>query len=430
MDAPLRIELSQASITAGETVRGVVHVLGDVPTAEGVTVSLRLDGEKLAAWDAATAELARGPLRAGAALPFALTHPLSAPFTFDGAHVHGRWFVRATVSVPRALDPSVTAPVTVVAAAIPPDPALIARVAEEPPGPPSTTAPWWLSALLNTVIAVVVVALLPLLPVVLFLYGRQRLLRTRVESLEVEVPKRRFVLGERVTATVRLRLKRPVDLARLTLTLRGTEQWTTGSGKNRRTVQHHFIERTVTAMEGCVLAPLPPRAERAEGVYRAARPEGAKGPVLVWECPVQLPLDGLPTAGRSAIVWKLHACAELRGFPDATTEVELKTLGARLTAPLATPAPRAIEEASGDIAFVRADGPRPAGVDLDTRERALWRWTRVAAAGVALSALALLGVDDIPARGIASKDVMFALVAAGVAVLLAGCAGFARRLLA
>lgn len=426
----MRIELSQPSITAGETIRGVVRVLSDLPTAEGVAVSLRLDGEHLAPWDAATAELARGPLRAGAALPFALTHPLSAPFTFDGKHVHGRWCVRATVSIPRALDPSVTAPLAVVAAAIPPDPALIARVAEEPPGPPSTIAPWWLGALLNSLIALVAVALLPLLPVAMFLYGRRRLLRTRVEALEIEVPRRRFVLGERVTATVRLRLKRPVDLARLTLTLRGTEQWTAGSGKNRRTVRHHFAEQTVTAMEGCVLAPLPPRAERADGVYRAARPDGAKGPVLVWECPLQLPHDGLPTAGRSAVFWKLHATAELRGFPDATTEVELKTLGARLTAPLATPAPRAIEEASGDIAFVRADGPRPPGIDLDTRERALWRWSWVAAAGVAISGVAALGVDGVPALGLSSRDAMFALFAAGLTVLVVGCAGFARRLLA
>jgi hypothetical protein len=430
MNPPLRIELSQPSITAGETIHGVVHVMADVPTAESVAVTLRLDGDNLAPRDAATQEIARGPLRAGASLPFALTHPLSEPFTFDGAHVHGGWYVRATVSLPRALDPEVTAPLTVVAAMIPPDPGLLARVAAEPPAPPSTIAPRWLSALLNALLVLTAVVLFPLLPVAIVLYGRRRLLQTRVEALEVELPRRRFVLGERVTATVRLHLKRPVNLARLTLTLRGTEQWTRGSGKKRRTVQHHFSEQTFTAMEDCLLAPLSPSDGRAEGVYRTARPDGAKGPVLVWECPVQLPHDGLPTAGHAAISWKLRACAELRGFPDATTEVELKTLGARLTAPLATPTPRAIEEASGDIAFVRADGPRPPGIDLDTRERALSRWRWLAAAGGAMLVLALLGVEYIPAHGIASRDVVYALLAVAAAVLLAGCAGFARRLLA
>jgi hypothetical protein len=81
MNPPLRIELSQPSITAGETIHGVVHVMADVPTAESVAVTLRLDGDNLAPRDAATQEIARGPLRAGrrGAAPDAGPRPPGAP---------------------------------------------------------------------------------------------------------------------------------------------------------------------------------------------------------------------------------------------------------------------------------------------------------------------------------------------------------------
>lgn len=424
MSIPFRIELERAEYSAGDTIRGVVHVEEDVDRGEALTVAAEYHGRRISVRRAAEVTLHRGALTPGRSFAFELVIPYDAPFTFAG-HAHdGQWRVRASAKVPFAFDPAVDRAITVTPRVIDGSPASVASVTNVTERPPPAR-----SALVKAVITVlvfaIVVALLPLLPIALILLVRQRMIHTRLKDFTVTVPARHFALGEWVPVVVRFHLKRPVDIERLALTFRGTEQWTTSTGKTTTTHYHHFHALESVALTDTVLAPWSSDSASVggRGVYRSAGFTRGGEPVFEWRTAVQLPAGGLPSAGDVAVYYKVSATMKLRGWPDPTAESKVKTVSARLSVEPPPPESVSVVESSPGLAFVPRGEAAPPGVSVETQGAgAVW----ASLAAVTLGLVLLGGGAAVWSR--AADAVSFGAVGVGVLLLVAGGAGTWREL--
>ncbi|HHH31090.1 MAG TPA: hypothetical protein ENK57_22465, partial [Polyangiaceae bacterium] len=218
------------SYTIGETVQGTVQIQSGFPSATGLDVQLLTHKRGAERKEWARVRVHHGPLSHGMQLPFSLQIPLDAPFAFEGKRHAASWVVRAQVDVPWKIDPKAEVALSVGPRAV--RAAEIAQVVQLPEKPESKMSPflWVLLSLLVLVIGVsVAVTFLPFAPFLLIYLANRRALATRLSDLTIELPERHFVLGEWVPVTVRCRLKRAVDLERMTLLFQGTEKWSTGS---------------------------------------------------------------------------------------------------------------------------------------------------------------------------------------------------------
>lgn len=370
------------SYTIGETVQGTVQIQSGFPSATGLDVQLLTHKRGAERKEWARVRVHHGPLSHGMQLPFSLQIPLDAPFAFEGKRHAASWVVRAQVDVPWKIDPKAEVALSVGPRAV--RAAEIAQVVQLPEKPESKMSPflWVLLSLLVLVIGVsVAVTFLPFAPFLLIYLANRRALATRLSDLTIELPERHFVLGEWVPVTVRCRLKRAVDLERMTLLFQGTEKWSTGSGNSRRTHYHHFHEQQLLGLSNTVIAPVSSKIGAAGGVYRSAGRPRIEGPFLVWETAVQLPVDGLPTS--RGVYYKLQAKLELRGLPHATLEKKVPTVSARLIERPATPHLLPVAETSGQLVFVPEGATPPAGVDASVRGGGVMRWVLLTTAGLA-----------------------------------------------
>lgn len=427
MSEVFEVELTHEPVVVGESVNGIVRVLRDLPDARHATVSLhyavRRPGGAGSTQEVGATRVAEGALSAGARMPFSLPLPLDAPFSCVGSALSVSWFVRVTADVPWAIDPHRDEPFAVHPTLLPPDPSRIPTVAWTPPVPPSPSPVF--RAIAWTLVVAVIAMFPPLLPFALFFVGCRWLLQTRVRAFTVEVPPRRFALGENVPVTVTMDLKRAVDIERVTLSLVGTQRWVTSAGKHQKIHVEPFAQENRVGLEDRWVAPAPPARAASAGVYRDARRDRAEGPRVVWRTAIELPIDGLPTAGQRQIYYTLTAKAALRGFPDAEATTTLATLGARLLGPSPTGPLPAPEESSGDVVFLRRGEPPPAGIDSATRETRLWGWSALAAGGALVGAL---GVAGMSSRALHVDVLSEAAAAAGTIALLLGAAGAIGRL--
>lgn len=414
----LRLTLHDDRVTVGGTVRGTVAVAEALPRCEGIDVCFERSGRHVAGAKIARRRVHAGPARRGAVIDFELRFPMDQPFAFEGHAVAVNWTVRAEADVPLALDPHALAPIEVSAAKVAPTPEAIARAVDVEEPEPASIGP--VAMILLALLGLLAVSLLlPLLPVALVLYVRRHLLATRVHHIELEVPKRKVVLGEWIEAVVRFRLKRPIDVAKLSLTTTGYERWTSGSGNSRSTKTHVFHEEEQVAFTERVIGLAPGKSGAGGGgAYRSAGGRTRKeGPWLEWRVPVRLPPDGLPTVD-GAVGYLLRAHLEIRGWPDAKPEAKLGTIGARLDGEGPRPEPVPLERSSGEIALLRP-GEHPEGVDVDVGGGGVWGWVGLGSIGsLGLSgAVAILATDPHPAA------VVSYVGAASFAALVAGVAG-------
>lgn len=423
MSIPFRIELERTEYSAGDTIRGVVHVEEDVDRGETLTVAVEYYGRRISVRRAAEVTLHQGALTPGRAFAFELVLPYDAPFSFAG-HAHdARWRVRASAKVPFAFDPAVDRAITVAPRVIDGSPASIATVTNVTvkPEPERSTA---VKVIVAVLVLAVVVALLPLLPIALILLVRQRMIHTRLKDFTVTVPERHFALGEWVPVVVRFHLKRPVDIERLALTFRGTEQWTTSTGKTTTTHYHHFHQVESVALTDTVLAPWPSDSASVggRGVYRSAGVTRGGEPEFEWRTAVRLPAGGLPSAG-AAVYYKVSATMKLRGWPDPTAESKIKTVSAQLAGEPQPPEAVGVNESSAGLAFVRKGEAPPSGVSVETQGAgAVWAALAAVTLGVTLAGFGV----SIGSRTTAGES--FAAMGVGVLLLVAGGFGTWREL--
>lgn len=421
----LEVFVDRGEIVAGDTITGRVVIHQDFPKCHGIDVAFERVGKRLSAAHVAKGRLHAGPVRAGTVLPFQLTFPMTEPFTHQGIEIDVAWRVWASADVPLALDPKAVAPIVVRPRQVSPDGGAIAHVTNLPP--PAGPEPMGTigQLILWTLFAVLFFCLLPLLPFVLILYARSRLLDTRLSGFEIALPKRRFVLGEWIEPEVRFRLKRPIDVASLKLELHVFERWTTGSGKSRRTHRRevHHEERVV--LEDQILGLGEARGATPGGAYRGGGPTVARpeGPVFVWRTPFLLPADGPPSLG-SKLNYELKADLDIRGWPDASKQAKVETVAARLTGPMARPEERTHAETSGDVVAVPAGEVRD-GVDTDIGGGGVWGWIGVSTLGVGGVAAAVVALGTAPLIPL-PPVVFLAIAGLSVAVLFVGLFGFQR----
>ncbi|MBI2897849.1 MAG: hypothetical protein HYY06_30100 [Deltaproteobacteria bacterium] len=420
MGDQLRIVLGRDRALVGDKVTGTVFVDESIEACQRLEVALEYGGKKLGHAPASRATLHSGPLSKGLSFPFELEVPVDAPFTFAG-HAHNvEWRAKASAEVPWAIDPKAEAELLVEPRPVATDAEI--EAATRVPARPVTVAGPVLTYILSAILVIALVAAAPLLPVILILIARKHLIRTRVTDFTLEAPDRHFALGEWVPVTLRFRVKRAIDVERVTLTLKGTEQWSTGSGKSRTTHYHHFHEETLALLEKRIVAPAPGMGGRAgAGPYRSSGRSGTKGPVFVARTAVRLPPGGRPTVGGS-VYYRLFARAALRGWPDPTAEKHVKTVGARLTAERVRPESPPIEESSGELAILGPGDDPPPGVDVRTAGAGVGGWIGLVVLG--LTAAVGSGLVWLDSR----MDAYLLVAIVGLLAMVGGVVGFFVRI--
>lgn len=419
----LEVNVDRTEIVAGESISGEVVMLQDFPSCHGVDVAWERSGKRLGTTYVSKHRVHTGPVTAGMRFPFTLTFPMSAPFTYQGQEINVQWRAWASADVPLKIDPKAGHAVTVLPREVPADPQLIATLTDLPPKKKPEPMQPILQLLVWALFLVILVCCFPLVPILLIVYARKRLLDTRLADFEVALPERAFVVGEWVEPEVRFRLKRPIDVAKLTLDFRVFERWTTGSGNNRRTHRREIHHEQRVVLEDHVLGLTEARGVMPGGAYRGGGPSADRpeGPVFLWRVPFQLPMDGPPALG-SSLNYELKADLDIRGWPDADKLVKVPTVAARLSGALPRPEERSFEETSGDVAAVPRGDSRD-GVNTDISGGGVWSWIGLSTLGVmglGVASFAYLEGVPYPLAGI----VGFATVSA--VVLCAGLVGFQR----
>ncbi len=379
MGSPLTLKLERATVTTGDAVRGVVRVEQRVDPCEGLDVYLEYSGQRISAKRVGLKTLVAGPLSDGDAHQFEVTVPAEAPFTFTGPNHDLTWKVVARADVSWAIDPRAEQPLVV-------EPRQVSLRADEQAAAasvaPAPTTEMGLvgKVLVGAIVVVLCVCLAPLLPFLLIFIARQQVLNTRLKDFSVEVPEGHYLLGQWVPVKVTFLLKRAVEINELTVQLKGSESWS--SGKSTRT--EHFHTDETQALEYSVLAPAP-REDQPDGpdmgIYRSPGKATTSRPELVLRTAVRLPPDGLPSVG-DKVYYKIHAKLDVKGWPNASSEVKLKTVGATVQDATEPPPTDPPWETSPGLVFARQGTALPAGVEAPASGTGLWGWILLCLAGV------------------------------------------------
>lgn len=421
MSGAIALHVDQAEVHVGDELTGAIEVLQDLPTARGVAVLLVGGGTHVPTSQTPAERVAEGPLRAGQRLPFTLDVPPDTAPTYQGQQVSLAWRVRATVDVPWAFDPTVEQPVVVSPMELPGAQAREAFLARRAAGQAAQQKAHGLlgkvlgCALLLLFAWPLLFLLLLLAPVLLVVWARDGLVRTRLREFRAEVPAA-ALLGEPLPVEVSFELRRPIDVDEVTVTLTCQEHWVTSSGKN---TQHHT--RTVFEQKEALVGPgvIAPahRLERARFQARTA---------------FQLPAAGPPSIGQSPrpqVTWTVTARAWLVGWPDPKEEKRVDVVPATSPTPPPLPPAAPAEATSAGLVFVPRGAPAPLGVDVTTAGAAVWPWLVMPFVGVALAAADVLmgevgGAGLSPLLGLPPHAVTWA----GAGLVALGAGGTAWRM--
>ena len=417
----LTIAADPPELTVGETVAATVTVAADLPDVKKLIGYAEAHGLHLAPRRYGEVELHAGPLTKGQTFSLSVTLPHDAPFTFAHDERHSlSWRVVAEGELPGwVVDETATAPFTVRPVRVEPTEEAIAALTTAPKE--STAEPSWIAnAFVWTLGAIVAVCALPLLPFALIYLANRRIERTRVTDFELDVPKRHLALGEWVPFVIRFRVKRPVDVASLTLSVQGTKRWRSGD----RSRTHRFHEEKVTVLQDAVLAPRTDPATRPpRAIYRAPVTRTGEPGLFEVTVPMRLPPDGWPSFRK--ISYQASATLALRGWPDPSARAQLQTLSAVVEPAPDRPHALTAAEASPGVAIVPAGDDPPPGVDVTIARDTIWPWVAIPTAGVAI-VVAALGTALTEAEPALHLLLPAALV--GTAIAAFGLWGFYTRL--
>ncbi len=403
MPEKLRLELRGVEYRAGDTVSGRVYVDETIERCRRFDVYLEYSGQRITKNEVGRTTLEAGPVRRGQRFDFVLPIPYNVPFSFHGHKHDVSWRVVARADISMALDPKAVQEISVGPRVVRDDPGVIEAIARdiEPRKKPELST--GCTILMVLVLGPLVLsAVVILLPIVLMIVAHKKILNTRLQSFSLEVPERPIVLGEWVPVVVRFRLKRAIDLVKLKVLLKGTEQWSTGSGNSRSTHYHHFYEQEHTVLEDTVLA-IDPGSREHLFEYRTA---------------IQVPREGLPAVDESTVYYRVNATAEIRGWPDPGAQKDLDVVSLRLDSMPRSPAGVAPQATSQGVVFVPKGANPPPNVDIATAGTTIWWWIITPILGMAMTiAGGLLLVDT-------ASLLFVGLAAVGFALLVGGLVGF------
>jgi hypothetical protein len=395
----LDIQIDDSLAQNGDIIKGKVRVLEPIDECKSLDLFLLYQGKKFGERQVDKICLTQGKVEPPDFFDFQFQIPLNAPFSFKG-HAHNlEWMLRAAADVPWAIDPKAERPFTVKPPQIAVTDQAIAEATSEKDAEPEKMS-MGCQVLLYVFLAPLIIMLLP---IILIFIARKKIIDTRLTDFIIEAPERRMVLGEWVPVSVRFQLKRAIEINSLKITLQGVEYWTTGSGKSKRTHTHKFHEQDASFLENTVLA---------------VAPDATNGEVVVTTS-MWIPPYGLPSVPPDAVYYKVHAVADIAGFPDPSAEKKIQTVGALLSEPDVAPEDRLVTETSKDVFFLEKGGSPPAGVDARTRDPAIWMWVLIPTVGLAVSALGTF---------LAIEESQPFVLLAGVPLLGIGLLGFYYKL--
>lgn len=419
MVAPLTLELESAELRIGDTLRGVVRVEEDFAEAKGLDLEIQylLRGSP---HSRVKRRLVDGPIYAGREVPFELTLP-DAPYSWKMPNVSVSWRAQASVDIAWRIDPKVNAELVVRPQQLPPSEEALAKAdaAAEASKPDTSVGPLG-SAILWLIVGGLALAFLPFLPLALIFWARSTVTQTRLRDVELVLPERRVAHGEWFPITVRFFARRPFEVAKLDLTLSGSERWSTGSGDSRRSHREVFFTESQTILPGRIVAiGVADAGDGGGGAYRGSgrRARQQSGPVFEWQTGFRLPTNAPPSAA-SGLTYDVKLRLDLPGLPDVTRDLRLKTLGAEVhpLPPAGDPPPP--EVTSGELTILKAGDPVPAGVNARLGAGGLMRWVLLSFVGVALGIGGIVGLASGAAMAAIPLALGGALLALSVGAFL------------
>lgn len=311
----LSVETSRDVYRAGDLVRGTVRGLAGFDDARGVTVALAHEGTHLG--DADPVEVRLDVPRGVDAFPFDLPLPLDALPSFDGVRFGSAWSVRASVDLGMRVDPKVAQRIRVL-----PAPERIVDPGEPVVDDLRGTRLFVRGLAIFAVVDALVLALLwagvsdpptsvmtALAAPLIVSLGLVALLRGGgpLDGFAVEVPRRRWRLGEVVSVTVRIEGE-PGELGAVEVALTGAEEWTTSSGSTSNHHREVFHEQT-----------------RRIGVHELAGHRTAR---REWRIELEFELPELaPPTVENKVVWDARASIEVPRRHDPLVEAPLEVSG-------------------------------------------------------------------------------------------------------
>jgi hypothetical protein len=416
----LAIQIDRSELDVGETVTAQVQVLLDLPEAKELTGYAEATGVNLPAIRIGEIQLHEGGLTKGQSFSFSVTLPHDAPFSFEHDKHGLSWHVVADGDISWVTAEIAKAPLHVHPVRIEPSEEALALLAPSPPEPEQELG-WVAKALFGALMIAVGICALPLAPFLLIYIANRRLERSRVTDFELTVPERHLALGEWIPLTIRFRLKRPVDVAALTIKLDGTKRWRSGDYSK----SHCFHEESVMLLEDVVLASRPDASAGAKGgIYRRRAHATVDPGVFEVTVPMRLPPDGWPTV-EGKITYTAAATLELRGWPDPSAQVKLPTFSALVEPVLDRPHALSVEEASPGIAIVAIGTTPPPGVDITVARDRIWPWVAIPTLGAAITVGSLaMAIEETNPPWL----LLAPLAALGLAAVAYGLWGFYTRL--